>query len=473
MSPQVPENSAEQLRADLKEVANQLCQAISGNLSFLVHTESNDPIVQQLEMLCNLVLDTARRKIAETDETLQKAADGIVTIDEGGVILSFNSMAETIFGYTAHEVIGGKVNMLMPSSYAVEHDSYLLRYLVHGEARIIGMRREVHGRRRDGTEFPLDLHVSEISCRPRRFSAIVRDLTEVKLKEAERQQLENLLSHARKLETVGELAAGIAHEINTPIQYVGDNTRFLQESFEDVLTAFEAVGGLAEALSKGGEGPVCGKRLKDALDVADVEYLADEVPRAIQQSLEGIDRVASIVGAMKEFSHPGGKEMEALDINRAIKNTITVARSEWKYVAEMVLDLDASLPAVPCLLGELNQVFLNLVVNASHAIADALRESEEEQGTIRICTRADEEFVEIRIEDSGAGIPLEVQDRIFDPFFTTKEVGKGTGQGLAIAHSVIVQKHGGTLTFETEPGKGTTFIIRLPLEVAAKEESAA
>jgi signal transduction histidine kinase len=178
--------------------------------------------------------------------------------------------------------------------------------------------------------------------------------------------------------------------------------------------------------------------------------------------LEGVDHVARIVRAMKEFSHPGPGEKAPLDINRAIASAVLVSKSEWKYVAEVTTDFDPALPLVPCLAGEFNQVILNLIVNAAHAISDVVRDSAR-TGRIHITTRSDGDAVEIRVEDTGCGIPKANQSKVFDPFFTTKPVGKGTGQGLAIAYGVIVQKHGGEIQLESEPGSGTTFIIRLPL----------
>ncbi|MBI3300896.1 MAG: HAMP domain-containing histidine kinase [Deltaproteobacteria bacterium] len=176
--------------------------------------------------------------------------------------------------------------------------------------------------------------------------------------------------------------------------------------------------------------------------------------------------MTKIVRAMKEFSHPGSEEKVETDLNRAIETTITVARNEWKYVAELATDLDSSLPPVPCLPGEFNQVILNLIINAAHAIAVVVSEGSTSKGTITVSTRHDGDWAEIRVSDTGTGIPEAIRAKIFAPFFTTKEVGKGTGQGLAIAHSVIVDKHKGTIGFETEVGRGTTFIIRLPLASA-------
>ncbi|GIX49666.1 MAG: hypothetical protein KatS3mg131_3877 [Candidatus Tectimicrobiota bacterium] len=271
----------------------------------------------------------------------------------------------------------------------------------------------------------------------------------------ERKLLQSQLAQAQKLEAIGQLAAGIAHEINTPTQYVGDNLRFLRDAFADLLT-------LLDAYQESG----CGERQQELEALAarlDLPYLRQEIPVALEQALDGVERVATIVRAMKDFSHPGVEEKTPIDLNKALESTVTVARNEWKYVAELVLDLDPDLPLVPCLPGELNQVFLNIVVNAAHAIADVVGDGSQGKGTIRVSTHRDGDWVEVRISDTGTGIPEAIRERIFDPFFTTKEVGKGTGQGLAIAHDVVVKKHGGHLTFETEVGKGTTFIVRLPV----------
>jgi signal transduction histidine kinase len=192
--------------------------------------------------------------------------------------------------------------------------------------------------------------------------------------------------------------------------------------------------------------------------------MKEEIPKALNQSLDGTNRISKIVRAMKDFSHPGAEGKKPIDLNRAIESTTTVARNEWKYVANVITDLDSTMPLVPCLPGEINQVILNLVINAAHAIGDAIGPEVGQKGTITISTRKEGEWMEMRIADTGTGIPEAARTKIFDPFFTTKEVGKGTGQGLAIAHDVIVNKHGGTLTYETTPGKGTTFMIRLPLE---------
>jgi signal transduction histidine kinase len=295
-----------------------------------------------------------------------------------------------------------------------------------------------------------------------RQTELQQEIKEREKTEKQQQLLEIRLAQAQKLESIGQLAAGIAHEINTPIQYVGDNTRFLGEAFDDFIKALRHYQLLLEAIKTETVDNEMIQKVESVVENADMDYLEEEIPSAIDQTLEGVAHVARIVRSMKEFSHPGTIEKTAVDINHAIENTITVSRNEWKYVAEMETDLDRSLPLVPCLPGEMNQVFLNIIINGAQAIGDVVGNGSENKGVIRISTNNDGDYVEIRIRDTGPGIPEEIQTRIFDPFFTTKEVGKGTGQGLAVSHSVIVKKHQGEISFATDPGKGTTFTIRLP-----------
>jgi PAS domain S-box-containing protein len=279
-----------------------------------------------------------------------------------------------------------------------------------------------------------------------------------------RKNLETQLLHAQKLESIGHLASGIAHEINTPIQYIGDNIRFLQDSFRDLFTLVEEFTRLTEAAASAEFERKILDSIQDVSETIDLPYLIEQIPKAIGDSLDGVERVASIVLAMKEFSHPGGAEKTPVNLNRAIESTITVARNEWKYLADVDANFESDAPAVSCLPGEFNQVILNILINAAHAIGDVVGDGSNGKGKITVVTRSDHDWFEVRISDTGAGIPEKIRSRIFDPFFTTKDVGRGTGQGLAIAHNVIVEKHRGTLTFETKAGKGTTFIIRIPID---------
>ena len=279
----------------------------------------------------------------------------------------------------------------------------------------------------------------------------------------DRKRLEAQLQQSQKMEAIGQLAAGIAHEINTPTQFVGDNTRFFQDSFDDLIDIIKIYKELLEASKSGFLTDELIQTAEERIEEFDLDYLEDEIPVAIRHTLKGVGRIAKIVQAMKIFAHPGGEEKEPADINKEIEKTITISRNEWKYVAELVTDFDESLSFVPCFQAELNQVILNLIVNAAHAIAEANKANPTQMGTIRISTRREDNWAKIYISDTGSGIPEEIRHKIFDLFFTTKEPGKGTGQGLAISHSVVVEKHKGTITLESQEGKGTTFIVSLPL----------
>lgn len=287
---------------------------------------------------------------------------------------------------------------------------------------------------------------------------IATDLTERKI-------LEGRLRHSQKMESIGLLAAGIAHEINTPTQYVSDNTSFAYNSIDDINLVLKKYRKLFKAAKKGLLTPELLKETEEEIDNKDIEYLIEEVPTALKQSIEGINRIGKIVQSMRTFSHPGIARKMLADINKAIESTIAVAHNEWKYVAELETHFDANLPPVPCLLDEFNQVILNIILNATHAISEVTdKKSHHRKGKITVTTiRTNDSWAEVRISDTGGGIDPEAQNRIFDPFFTTKEFGKGTGQGLAISHNIIVKKHRGQLDFETKPGCGTTFIIRLPI----------
>jgi signal transduction histidine kinase len=265
---------------------------------------------------------------------------------------------------------------------------------------------------------------------------------------------------ASKLEAVGQLAAGIAHEINTPVQYVGDSMYFVQSAARDLDGLLQVYRHEIDALSPSAALTAACERLRHAEEHADLDFLRDEVPKAIERTLDGIARVTHIVQAIKEFAHPDAHEQKATDINRAIETTLTVARNEYKYYATVVAQL-GNLPEVVCNVGELNQVLVNLIVNASHAIQESGQDAQ--TGRITITTAVDADTVLIRVADNGCGIPEPNLERVFDPFFTTKEVGKGTGQGLFIARSIIVERHGGRIDVTSKVGAGTEFTLHLPI----------
>ncbi len=262
----------------------------------------------------------------------------------------------------------------------------------------------------------------------------------------ERKATEERLASMDRHESIGRLAAGVAHEINTPVQYLSDSVCFVREGVEELLAYIDT---LRASMPQ-----------PPAVD-ANVEELRLDLPPAISRMSDGLARIAEIVRSMKDFSHADQEAICEVDLNQAIRSTLVVARSEYKLVADVETDF-AALPKVTCHGGQINQVFLNLIVNAAHAIADVVRKNNG-RGKITVRTRAESDGVLIEIEDTGTGIPENIRGRVFDPFFTTKEVGRGSGQGLTIARNVIVKGHKGSLTFNSEAGKGTTFVVRLPL----------
>ena len=360
-------------------------------------------------------------------------------------VLEVNEAALEHYGFSREEFLGMKVTDIWEDS-AME-----LAFRQQEQSNPIGLvAREGRHRTKDGRILDVEVRWGKLNFADSRAALLsVHDITEKK-------HLELELRQSQKLEAVGTLAAGVAHEINTPIQFVGDNTHFLNESF----------GALLQVLAKyqnarGSFEPKLAAEIQTAEQAADLPYLIEEVPKALSQTLEGVNTVARIVRAMKEFAHPDGEGKTPSDINRAVQNVLVVARNEFKLVADIETHF-AQLPLVICQIGEINQVLLNLLVNAAHAVSDTVQGTEH-RGRITVRTRQEAENVVISIEDTGTGIPQAIRNRIFDPFFTTKEVGRGTGQGLAISRSVVVDKHFGTLTFQSELGRGTTFYVRLPI----------
>jgi PAS domain S-box-containing protein len=409
----------------------------------------------------------ARKHAEEERERLTKervllldcASEGIYGLDLKGCITFMNRAAARMFRCDADEVSGNNSHELFhhthPDGTPYPADGCPVQHVLR-TAEGTRLDHEYFWRT-DGSHFPVDYSVFPVIEEGTIRGAVIcfSDISE-------RRRMEIELRHAQKLEAVGGLAAGIAHEINTPIQFVGDNTRFLQDSFRDgmeMIAKYEQVAAEAE------EGEVKNTSLQEVKEVCkriDWDYLKNEIPKAMEQMLDGVARVAKIVRAMKEFSHVDrSSEKAPSDLNKALESTLIVARSELKYVADVETEF-GNLPPVLCHLGDLNQVFLNLLINAAHAIADVVKGTGE-RGRVVVRTRQAGEQVEISVSDSGSGIPEAVRQKIFDPFFTTKEVGKGTGQGLTLARAIVVEKHGGTLTFDTEMGKGTTFFVRLPI----------
>ncbi|MCK4303370.1 MAG: PhnD/SsuA/transferrin family substrate-binding protein [Candidatus Eisenbacteria sp.] len=380
---------------------------------------------------------------------IQASPNSFSLLDSQLRYMALNEAALCDIGLPGEQVIGHSILDVLPELSDTDRHRMYLDVLRTGETSTI---EDIHALPHIG-----DRHLSVSAFKVGDgLGIITRDMTE-------RREMELRLRQSERMQGIGELASGIAHEINTPAQYVGDNTRFLQESYAGLITVLQKYGELLAAAREDKLTPELVTGVEAAVEEADLDYLRQEIPRAIEASLEGATRVADIVAAMKTFAHPGG-EKTTVDLNKAIETTTTVARNEWKYVADMATELDPSLPLIQGYPGELNQCLLNLIVNAAHAIAQRLGEGSSEKGKITISTQETDGQVEVRVSDTGTGIPPEIRDKIFDRFFTTKEVGKGSGQGLTIAYDVVVNKHRGALDLETQQGQGTTFIIRLPID---------
>jgi PAS domain S-box-containing protein len=413
-----------------------------------------------------------REQLRESEERyrtlFEGVGEGILVADvETKVLLHCNRTWCEMFGYTPEEVLRLRVPDIHPED-AVQEVIAEFEAQARGEKILVS---DLPCRRKDGTVFFSDirttaLHLNGRLCNVGFFTDASKRKSDEKKLETEkslREKAEVELLHAQKLQAVGQLAAGVAHEINTPIQFVGDNVHFLSNAFADVTNLLAQL----QRLESGWESAeVAEGHLSAVIGAAsrlDISFLQDEVPRAIDQTLQGVERVATIVRAMKDFSHPDCGEKVTIDVNRALETTLTVARNELKYVADVTVDFDNALPMISGYAGELNQVFLNLLINAAHAIQDVVGNTGQ-KGVITVRTVAVESSVLISVSDTGSGIPAEIRHRVFDPFFTTKSVGEGTGQGLAIARSVVVEKHGGKIWFATEAEHGTTFYVRLPVQ---------
>jgi PAS domain S-box-containing protein len=410
------------------------------------------------------VLDVTEKKRSEEKlRMLSSAVDqspiSIVITDIKGRIEYVNPYFEKITGYSAAEAIGQTPRILKSGYHTPEYYQVVWETISAGRE----WNGEFHNRRKDGGAFweraticALHNQRGEVT----HYVAVKEDITERKRTEEERLELETRSQLSQKLQSVGMLAAGVAHEINTPTQYITDNTRFLTDSFTQL---FKVIGSYRGHNASHPECTECLKAVAAAETENELDYLLSEIPRTLEQSLEGLGRISRIVSSLKEFSHPNQAERTGADLNKAIETTVAVSRHEWKYVADVVTEFDPKLPHVECILDEFNQVVLNLVINATHAVGDALKQRGLKRGTITIRTRQEPGWAVVEVEDTGTGIPPEVRGKIFDPFFTTKGIGKGTGQGLAIVQAVVVTGHAGRVDFTTEVGKGTTFRLYLPL----------
>lgn len=384
---------------------------------------------RRLQTARNLA-ESAAEQARKLSRAVEQSPASVVITDTRGCIEYVNPKFCDVTGYTVGEVLGKNPSVLKSGYMSRENYADLWKTIQAGEE----WRGEFHNVRKNGELFWEAASISGI----RDENGNITHFLAVKEDISERKALEEELAHARQMESIGVLAAGVAHEINTPLQYVGDNLQYLQDAFAELVQSLHV----------------------ESSQSADTQFHRDEIPQAIEQTVEGIARVTRIVAAMRAFSHPTSGELALADINKALQSAAIISENQWKPVARVEWELDESLPLIRCEINELNQVFLNLILNARDAIAE---KAEDSPGLIRITTALIDDDCRITVADTGTGMTEAVRKRVFDQFFTTKQVGKGTGQGLSIAYRIITRKHKGRISVKSTSGTGSTFEIRLPV----------
>jgi len=414
----------------------------------------------------NYEIEKYRQEVEEEMRKLMRAVDQsanmVLITDKKGNIEYINPKFTEISGYAFEDVIGKKPIILQENSNGSSLSRQIWKTISSGKewsGKIQNKSKNSNLYWANVTLSPIKNLKGEIT----NYLGIMEDITE-------KMVAENRNAISQKLESIGQLAAGIAHEINTPMQYINDNASFLKDAFVSIQKFLKDLESEISVASSDEVNALKSKIQKLKTDL-DIDYIVDEIPKAIEQSQVGINRVTNIIIAMKDFAHPGSKDKNYYDINHGIEVTTTISKNEWKYNADIELVLEKNLPDVYCLQDELNQVILNMIINSSHAIQEKFGKESGEKGLIKIETRRENECALISISDNGKGIKPENLNKIFDPFFTTKQVGKGTGQGLAISHDIIVNKHGGQIYVDSKYGMGTKFTIKIPLNKVDDEKS--
>jgi two-component system, NtrC family, sensor kinase len=409
----------------------------------------------------NVNLREALTQVLFQNKMMLNWVDGaVITVDQNGKVLTANETALKTLNMPLAEFLGRHCHETIHHT-TDDGGEYPWEFCPVFAAIEDGSSHHVNGDvfwKKDKSSFSADYIVSPIRDENNKISGatlIFRNLTEQRLQEAKR-------IHGMKLESIGELAAGIAHEINTPIQFIGSNVAFLSEAFVDLLELIDRYGKLRETLTGKIEYQNLLSKIAEQEDVADVDYLKEEAPKAFEQTIDGVERVTALVLGLKGFAHAKDSESKvAADINEIIRNTLVVCTNTYKYVAEVETEL-GDLPMVKIFYGDISQVILNLIVNAAHAIED-VKGSSSQMGRILIKSFQEGDHIVVTVTDTGCGIQPGALERIFDPFFTTKEVGRGSGQGLAISRTIIHDKHGGELRVESTVGNGSTFMVRIPI----------
>lgn len=446
----------------LAEIMATIKNVQAGDRGARVETAADDDEIAILGSHFNELLDTlqvredaeARAQQSIADEAARRRAlfehvrDGLVVFNEDGSVYETNPSFSSKIGYHPDEIL---------HLHCWDWDTQFNRTTDQNFSDMLSQRGDFYEtlyRRKNGSSYAAEVSMSRVEWGHKIFyMAVVRNISE-------RKKLEQQLLQARKLEAIGQLAAGVAHEINTPLQYIENNVTFLQKSILGLRPLFNDIQQIRQNSEE--TDLLRWRQLinSHAMD-CDLDFHLEEMPASLQESVEGIQHIVGIVSALKEFSHPGNGNQGLGDLNDLVKNAVVVSRHEWKYVAELETDLDTELPMMVNNPGAWSQVLLNLIVNSAHAIEEQ-KCSSDPLGKIIVTTHQTENGINLMVSDTGIGISKENKDRIFDPFFTTKDVGKGTGQGLAITYDLIVRKHNGSILCESEPGQGTCFSIFVP-----------
>lgn len=394
---------------------------------------------------------TAEKERFHLDQAVQTISEGIIITNTFGDIQYFNEAIENIYGCSAIDLIGKKINII---------NATLLTQIINNE---VIKSRYSHSRkeqliRTDITGYPIQNELTQISG----YILVIRDVTW-------EEEHERKIQQSRKMAAIGQIASGIAHEINTPMQFILDNTTFISNSIIGLLNAFEQIEEIfhknCSGIPNNNHYNQAKSQIKTIFEQFQIDFLKEELPMASSDIHQGIERVRKIVLAMKDFAHPGRNTMSFCNINKLIESTGIITKNAWKYHAKLILDLELDLPFIYCTPDEISQVFLNMVVNSTDAIEETGK-----QGEIKITTHSQGDSIIITISDTGNGIESNQKEKIFDPFFTTKEVGKGSGQGLAISYNIIVEKHHGRIDIDSQKGEGTTFTIYLPIKPKNMEQ---
>jgi len=426
--------------------------------SFILKPFRVEHAINSLYKVCKNIYETkkSRNQISMLLSAIEQSPEIIIITDPTGIVEYVNPVFTNVSQFGVEEIFGKNISMLRSGAHS--DDFYRGVWQKISEKKI--WSGEFVNKKKNGEIYYLKASIAPVFDplgNIAHFVAVEQDITGFK-------KMQQNLIQSQKLESVGQLAAGIAHEINTPVQYIGDNIRFLHQATESLIGIIDLVSDMINISDAIDEEQIKNSRIiKDKLANSEIGFFKDEIPLSIKQSLEGVEHISKIVKAMKEFAHPGGADKGLMNINRILENVITISRNEWKYAAIIKTELEESLPQVVGYANEISQVLLNMIINSAQALNEKYDGGNAGKGIISISTLSTAQEIEIHIHDTGTGVPEHLRSKLYDPFFTTKDVGKGTGQGLYLAHDIIVNKHGGNIELNSLEGEFTEFVIHLPM----------